>query len=313
MTHVLSVKSFTKTTLVAALLSGSCLAAAQEVPVVTPAPEPAPQAEVQQPAPSATVNPPPVVPTLPTENDVVNPAAQKEAAEEAQAKAAPAPVARNRAQVPARPQTQPQPQPQAAAVQRDTGTGGGSGTSTSPFNEPALSSALPPSNGANEIAVVPPPASQVQDRSSPAASGENDLPLFAGIAAALAALGLGGLFMARRRRIPAKASHRIERTHVAQSPVAPDTTVAPAPIQSPVVPQAPSERPKGRESLNTRPDIPVTDPLFNRPVAAGPITDPMFAPRNDVQTPITDPLFAKHDGFAGRFRDIKPTPTPETV
>lgn len=309
MTHVLSVKSFTKT-LVAALLSGSCLAAAQEVPVLTSAPEPAPQAEVQQPAPSATVAPPPVVQTLPTENDVVNPAAQKEAAEEAQAKAAPAPVARNRAQVPARPQTQPQLQ--AAPVRRDIGTGGGSGTSTSPFNEPALSSALTPSNGANEIAVVPPPASQVQDPSSPAASGENDLPLFAGIAAALAALGLGGLFMARRR-IPAKASHRIERTHVAQSPVAPDTTVAPAPIQSPVVAQALSDRPKGRESLNTRPDIPVTDPLFNRPVAAGPITDPMFAPRNDVQTPITDPLFAKHDGFAGRFRDIKPTPTPETV
>lgn len=311
MTQLLSVKSFAKTTLVAALLSGSCLAAAQEVPVVTSTPEPAPQAEVQQPAPSATVTPPPVALTSPTENDIVNPAAQQEADEEAQTKATPAPVARNRAQGSVRPQTQPQPQ--AAAVGRDSATGGGSETSTSRFNEPALSSALPPSNGANEMGVVPPPASQVQDPSSPAASGENELSLFAGIAAALAALGLGGLFMARRRRVPAKASHRIERTHVAQSPVAPDTTVAPAPIQPSVVPQPHSDRPKVRESLNTRPDIPVTDPLFNRPVAAGAITDPMFAPRNDVQTPITDPLFAKHDGFAGRLRDIKPTPTPETV
>lgn len=308
MTHVLSVKSFTKTTLVAALLSGSSLAAAQEVPVVTSAPEPAPAAEVQQPAPSVTVTPPPVVRTLPTENDVVNPAAQKDAIEESQAKAAPAPVARSRAQAPARPQTQPQP----AAVRRETPTAGESTTATSTFNEPALSSALPPSSDADETAAAA-SASQVQDPSSSAVSGENDLPLFAGIAAALAALGLGGLFIARRRRVPADASHRFEHKHVAQSPVVPDKTVAPAPVRPSVVPQSPSDRPKVRESVNSRPDIPVTDPLFNRPVAAGPITDPMFAPRNDVQTPITDPLFAKHDGFAGRLRDIKPTPAPETV
>ena len=50
----------------------------------------------------------------------------------------------------------------------------------------------------------------------------------------------------------------------------------------------------------TRPDVPITDPLFSTPVMAGPITDPLFAPRNDVQPPITDPLFAKHDRFVGR-------------
>ena len=69
--------------------------------------------------------------------------------------------------------------------------------------------------------------------------------------------------------------------------------------------------PRQRPQVNTRPDVPVTDPLFSRKVIPGPITDPMFAPRNDVQTPITDPLFAKHHDFVGRFRDAKPAPTPE--
>ncbi|MFN3619146.1 hypothetical protein [Sphingorhabdus sp.] len=302
MTNARSVKSFTKTALVAALLSGSCLAAAQEAPIVTSTPAPVPQAEVQ-PAPATTVAPPPLVRTLPTENDVVNPAAQQQAAEEANARATPAPVARSRVAAPV----------QARPIQPQ----GGSPAPATPsaestiFNEPAISTALPPVENATSTVTSPQNAGSEAEAAPAVESADNDLPLFAGLAAALAALGLGGLFMARRRRVPEDERQTIGHKHIAHATVVPVTpTQAQVPIQTAVAPQ---ERPRLRESVNSRPDIPVTDPLFSTPVVAGPITDPMFAPRNDVQTPITDPLFAKHKGFAGRLRDSRPNLTPETV
>jgi hypothetical protein len=139
-----------------------------------------------------------------------------------------------------------------------------------------------------------------------ATTGE-DVTLIGGMAAALAALGIGAAFFARRRRKPADVD-RV--TPVDAAPA----FVAPQPIREASVfkqfdrtpaPQAIAPR----MPIQGRSDIPVTDPLFSTPVVAGPITDPLFAPRNAVEPPITDPLFANHDRFTGRARhqsDIEP-------
>lgn len=296
MTSAFSVKALSRTVLVAALLSGSSLAAAQEVPTVTAAPAPVAPVEVA-PAPVAKVAPPPLVSTLPSKNDVVNPAALQEVEEERQAKVTPATVSRNRA---------PTKAPTRAPVVKSEATP----VSEAPepkFNEPTLSAAPAPPQSISETVAAPTSADGAPVTAS-ADDGGNDLPLFAGIAAALAALGLGGLFVARRRRdVPAQVTRPVETSRVEPSPIAPTPV---KPVMSPAIPLRQTEV---RESVNTRPDVPVTDPLFSRTVVPAAITDPMFAPRNDVQTPITDPLFAGRQGFSGRVHDVKPSQAPEMV
>ena len=302
MTNTHSVSSFTKTALVAALMSGSSLALAQEAPVVTSVPEPVAQVEAP-PASETIVAPPPLVRTLPSQNDVVNPAALQQAEEERQAKATPAPAARTKAparQSAASAQRQPVV-PQSTDPVADAPT----------FNEPNVLPEIPAAPAAIEATPSADTLEAAPVASTPDGSVENDLPLFAGIAAALAALGLSGLFVARRRSVATPQPPRMNTTHVA--PHVLQQAPAPTTVQTPIAPQTATQQPRVRETIDSRPDVPVTDPLFSTPVVAGPITDPMFAPRNDVQTPITDPLFAKHHDFAGRLRDTRPTPTPETV
>lgn len=290
-------KTTGKTALLAAVMSGSALMA-QEAPV--PAPEAAAPPVVQAP-PATVVAPPPVVRTLPTENDIVNPAAAEQAAAE---------------QKPVRATAQPERRAAAPAV-RATRSDTVSTSIPAPaptldvaptFNEPTA----PVVDDINDTPVAAVDATDVAAMPSDnAAESAEDLTLFAGLAAALAALGLGGLFVSRRRNRTPKQDYRAAA--IAQPTPEPRPVTESRPVFQPVATPVAAERPSARKPVLSRPDIPVTDPLFSTPVHAGPITDPLFAPRNDVEIPITDPLFAKNLRFSGRARDAEPALIAEPV
>ncbi len=294
MNNAKSIRIAGKTAILAALMGGSSLAFAQEAAPSIPTPA-APVAVT--PAPEPAFIPPPAVSTLPTENDVVNPVAAQEAVAEAakkrEARAAATPSARLRAtaqaEVPVKPAT-----PVAAAA---PDTISEPSTDIAP---PAVAAIQPADTIVEDVAAIAPAdetAGMVDARTS-----NEDLTLVGGIAAALAAIGLGAAFASRRRR-RVVADDRVAVMNSAPEYVAPRPIknnpvfqqFAPAPAHTPV-----AERVIHRKPVMTRPDMPVTDPLFRTPVMAGPITDPLFSPRNEVQQPITDPLFAKHSSFAGR-------------
>jgi LPXTG-motif cell wall-anchored protein len=289
-----------KTAVVAALMSGSSLVWAQDA--AAPA-SPAPAAET-------TFTPPPVLRTLPTENDVINPAAAEQAAVETVSRqperAATAPAARTRDVAPARPAAATPTRPAA----QDTSVTEGAAPSAPLVVPPQVDSIEPAASTVQTVEPVPSDEVAVADQN--VNTGE-DMTLIGGIAAALAALGIGAAFFARRRRDPADVDHT---TPVNAAPA----FVAPPPIREASIFQQFDRMPAQqtiapRKPLDARSDIPVTDPLFSTPVVAGPITDPLFAPRNAVEPPITDPLFAKHGRFTGRARtenEAEPR-TPELV
>ncbi|MBA4305160.1 MAG: hypothetical protein C0429_00325 [Sphingopyxis sp.] len=297
MTHQHKLALAGKTAVIAALMSGSSLVWAQDA--TTPAaPAPTPAAE-------SAFAPPPVVRTLPTENDVVNPAAAEQAAQEKVVKQAPkpasAPPARVRSDAPARPTAAVAPDP--VSVDNDA--------TEMPVATPPQTDLIQPAAStepaADAVAFADDSVAE-QD----ATTGE-DVTLIGGMAAALAALGIGAAFFARRRRKPADIDRA---TPVDAAPA----FVAAQPVRETSMFQQFDRTPApqtiiARKPVQGRSDIPVTDPLFSTPVVAGPITDPLFAPRNAVEPPITDPLFAKHDRFVGRARnpsDVEPR-KPELV
>jgi hypothetical protein len=289
MNNVKSIRIAGKTAIVAALMGGSSLAFAQDAAPSVPTPA-APVAVT--PAPEPAFTPPPAVTTLPTENDVVNPAAAQEAAVEAaekrEARAVATPVARPRAT--AQVETPVKAPAPAAAVAPYA-----IGEPSTDIASPAVDAIEPADTVVDDGAAIA-PADETAGRVDARTSNE-DLTLVGGIAAALAAIGLGAAFASRRRR-RVVADDRVESApeYVAPRPIRED----PAFQQFAATPTP--ERVIHRKPVMTRPDVPVTDPLFSTPVMAGPITDPLFAPRNDVELPITDPLFAKHDRFAGLAR-----------
>jgi MYXO-CTERM domain-containing protein len=285
-THQLSIAG--KTAIIAALMGGSSLSFAQDAaPSVAAPAQPTP---VEVPTVAPAVAPPPAVSTLPSPNDTINPAAAQEAAAEAtrlrQATATPKAVSKPRVAAPVS-------AARTEAVAPDTAV-------------EASTAIAPPAVEVMEPAVAPiediaPVASVDESTAQDEGFSTEDMTLVGGLAAALAAIGLGAAFASRRRR------RVVADDHVAVIHTAPEYP-APRPIkEDPVFQQfapAPAAatvatRPLQRAPIMTRPDVPVTDPLFSTPVIAGPITDPLFAPRNDVQPPITDPLFAKHDRFVG--------------
>lgn len=299
MTHQHKLALAGKSAVIAALMSGSSLVWAQDA--TAPAtPAPAPVAET-------TFTPPPVVRTMPTENDVVNAAAAEQAAQEKAVKQAPKPAlaqtARVRSEAPARPTTALAPDP--VAVDNDV--------TPSRIVTPPATDAIEPAASTLPALDEPAPAFATDSVAEQDATTSEDVTLIGGMAAALAALGIGAAFFARRRRKPAETDRA---TPVTAAPA----FVAPQPIREASVFQQFDRTPAPqtiapRKPIQGRSDIPVTDPLFSTPVVAGPITDPLFAPRNAVEPPITDPLFAKHDRFTGRARredEIEPK-TPELV
>lgn len=277
-----------KAAIIAALMGGSSLSYAQEITTTVAVPDqPAP---AEAPVAVPTMAPPPAVRTLPTANDTINPVAAQEAAAEAASKreaaAAQNPATRRSATVAA-------PVAPKAPATAET------------IDDPVVN--IAPSADAIEPASVSiADTASIPQIDEPVAAetalSNEDLTLFGGLAAALAALGLGAAFASRRRRRVA-ADDRLAITSSAPEYAAPPPIKDDPVFQqfAPVVNPAPvAQRPIARSPIMTRPDVPITDPLFSTPVMAGPITDPLFAPRNDVQPPITDPLFARHDRFVGR-------------
>lgn len=287
-----------KTAIVAALLGGSSLSFAQDAAPTMSAPaQPVP---IEAPTATPIVVPPPVVSTLPGPNDTVNPVAAQEAEAEAAAKrqATVAPKAEAKRAAPVAASVAP-----TAAIAPD------------PVNIPSVNVAPsatdvidPASTTINEAA----PVTTVDDvAAQDTGMSDEDLTLVGGLAAALAAIGLGAAFASRRRRRTVAneeaTTSRVPAGFAAPRPIKED----PAFRQFAAAPAPAVERPVRRAPVMTRPDAPITDPLFSTPIMAGPITDPLFAPRNDVQAPITDPLFAKHDRFVGRA-PVTPITTRES-
>lgn len=278
-----------KTAIIAALMGGSSLSFAQDsAPIIA---APAQSAPVVAPAATPVVIPPPAVSTLPSPNDIINPAAEQQAATEAapqrQASATPKAVSKPRVVEPASAGPAVAIAPEAASEPS---------TEIAP---PAVDAFEPAATIIEETAPVAP----VDDvTTQDAGVSSEDLTLFGGLAAALAAIGLGAAFVSRRRR-RIVTDDRVAVVHAAPE-YAPPRPIKEDPVfqqfASAPAPAVIAERPIQRAPIMTRPEVPVTDPLFSTPVMAGPITDPMFAPPNDVEPPITDPLFAKHDRFSGR-------------
>lgn len=277
-----------KTAIIAALMGGSSLTFAQDaVPTVAAPAQPAP---IEAPAIAPVVAPPPAVSTLPRPNDIVNPAAAQEAAAEATRQrqtTAAAPVARAnpRATTPLRAAPTATASPEAAVE------------SPTDIAAPVVDAIEPAIATVEDTAPVAPVEATVTENDG---ISTEDMTLVGGLAAALAAIGLGAAFASRRRRrvVPdnrAAAVHAAPE-YTAPRPIKDDPVFQQfSPTLAPVV-----ERPIQRAPVMTRPEVPVTDPLFSAPVAAAPITDPLFAPRNDIEPPIVDPLFAKNDRFVGR-------------
>ena len=103
--HKLSIAG--KTAIIAALMGGSSLSFAQDAAPTVAAP--APPAPVADPVVEPAFTPPAAVRTLPTANDVVNPAAAQEAAAEIASKGQASPAAKT------------PPKPRAAAPVRSAG------------------------------------------------------------------------------------------------------------------------------------------------------------------------------------------------
>lgn len=296
MTNAQSIRIAGKYAVIAALMGGSSLAFAQDAaPVIVAPPTPSPVASAPTPAP--VIVPPPAVSTLPTVNDVVNAAAAQEAAAEASERRNAPATARTASTV------RSVARPALAAIAAPTSAIAPDSADAAEPIAPAVDlivPARPTVEEATPFAVVAGTANAQSD----AISGE-DLTLVGGIAAALAAIGFGAMFASRRKRKvvadqPQMDAHRdfvapapIKQDPVFQQFAAKPAAVAPA-ILAPIGQR--SIRPK---PVVTRPDVPVTDPLFSRTVVQTPITDPLFAPRNDVEIPITDPMFAHLSEYNG--------------
>ncbi len=174
---------------------------------------------------------------------------------------------------------------------------------------PAIDSIVPAPPTVEEATPVA-VAADIANAQRDTISGE-DLTLFGGLAAALAAIGLGAAFASRRKRkvVADQPQMDAHRDFVAPAPIKHDPVfkqfaantapVAPA-MAAPIVQRSVKPKP-----VVTRPDIPVTDPLFSRTVVQTPITDPLFAPRNDVEIPITDPMFAHLSEYNGNSASSK--------
>jgi hypothetical protein len=302
MTNAQSIRIAGKTAIIAALMGSSSLAFAQDAaPVTVAPPTPSPVAAVPSPAP--VIVPPPAVSTLPTANDVVNATAAQEAAAETSERRSAA--ATPRAAPTVRPVTRPAP----AAIAAPTSAIAPDSADAAEPIAPAIDSIVPAPPTVEEttpVAVAADTANAQRDT----ISGE-DLTLIGAIAAALAAIGLGAAFASRGKRKVVADQQQMDahRDFVAPAPIKQDpafqqfaakTAPASAATVAPI-----GQRTVQPNPVVARPDVPVTDPLFSRTVVQTPITDPLFAPRNDVEIPVTDPMFAHLSEYSGNSASSK--------
>jgi DNA polymerase III subunit gamma/tau len=304
MTNAQSIRIAGKYAIIAALMGSSSLAFAQDAaPVTVAPPTPSPVAAVPSPAP--VIVPPPAVSTLPSANDVVNAAAAQEAAAETSERRSVA--ATPRAAPTVRPVTRLAPAAPTPVVNVEPN----SAVTPTPVEAaqpiaPAIGPTLPTPVAVDEVT----PAADTANAQSDTISAE-DVTLIGGIAAALAAIGLGAAFASRRKRkvIADQPQMDAHRDFVAPAPIKQDPAfqqfAAKTAALAPTTVAPIGQRTVQPKPVVTRPDIPVTDPLFSRTVVQTPITDPLFAPRNDVAIPVTDPMFAHLSEYSGNSANSK--------
>lgn len=303
-----SIRVAGKNAIIAVLMGGSSLAYAEDAaPVIAPPPTTSPVAAEPSPAPAVT--PPPVVSTLPSANDVVNAAAAQDAAAEASERRSTAST--SRAALTERRVTRPAPAVptpvvNAAPASAVTPTPVEAAEPLAPAIDPNVTAPVAVDLAVDEGA----PAADTANAQNDTISGD-DVTLIGGIAAALAAIGLGAAFAARRKRKvvadqPQMDAHRdfVAPAPIKQDPAFQQFAAKTAPV-APAIAAPIGQRTVQPKPVVTRPDVPVTDPLFSTKLVQTPITDPLFAPRNDIEIPITDPMFAHLSGYDGNSANSK--------
>lgn len=293
--------NFSAKALTMGLLLASSSAFAQEVAPTAPA---APAAPPPVEATVQPVTPPPVVRTLPNENDRVAPQAAAEVAAERTERATEA----RQSATPVRRPTVARAAP-VAAPERSPSTDAVAPDAPAVADISAITDIAP-------VAPIEEPVVEVAqaDIAPVNDAADNEWLIGAGIAGALGLAGIALLATRRRRR-------RSGDVVTEAAPVAPVTYAEPLrdiarPVEQPLM-QPPAAAPvfaaTTADPLFSRPrhDIPVapvtrdasnlpgvTDPLFAHKPVQTPVTDPMFM-RTVAMPPITDPMFAKHPEYEG--------------
>lgn len=300
-----------RTAIFVALLSGSAMAAAQDMPGTGPIMESAEPSPTQAPRFDPAVSAPPageppvIVPSTPPIVDAP-PVQTQSAPPVTQPVTEPAPATK----------TAPAPQPKAAASspvkQRSTVQSSSPDTASGPTaveTGPTFApTATTPDETAFPVEDVPEPAG-VMSAADPAAeapsdngnSGENWLIAAAALGVLGAAGGAAAMAGKRRRRVRAAQPDDLRI-----SPATAAATPAPVPTPAPAFTQNKEPRWTAERivaALNNRENgnghAPrATDPLFATKMAGPPVTDPLFSAKIDVP-PVTDPLFAKHPDYVG--------------
>jgi hypothetical protein len=276
--------------IIAGMLLATSAYAQEAAPVITPPEVTAPAAE-----PTPSVTPPPAVSTLPTANDRVAPQAQADVTP-----VQPAPSIERR---PARTTVTTRPAPRIVAPV----------TSPEPVTE-AIAPDAPVVNVPSETEIQPAAADRVEPvETAPVASdatdNTNEWLLGGGI---LAALGLGGIALAsRRRRRSGDVFTKSAPAYVApveRAPVMPERKLIPEPAFVPPAPDPFFAQQRQATALRSSDPLfaaraddvrPTTDPLFAYKPEQKPITDPLFSRKVEIP-PVTDPMFANRPEYQGR-------------
>lgn len=307
--------SAARVALFAALLSGSAMAAAQDVTAPGPEMEIPDPVESTQPVEPVIAAPPPIAPppveTPPVEAPMIiipstppvaekPPIARETVVPAPATKAAPQPQKSAAKPVPAR------AAPAQAAIQPATdvapaeGTGSAILPEASPIAVPDLLEPVAVAPYSDEVTAEPADNSNAEENWLLAAAG---LGLLGAAGGAAVVAGK----RRRRRELSRTANRRVDPTAVPaakpaiaeprlQERIAPQWATSPAmapPLASGYQDQRAAPQPMAAEVAQRR-----TDPMFATKVSGPPITDPLFSAKVEVP-PVTDPLFRTHPDYAG--------------
>jgi hypothetical protein len=304
MSHKIHAAKLARSAFCAALLTGSAMAVAQEIPVTEP-PVVAPIPEVPTPPvvpPVDVPEPAPVAPIASPADTVAPEALQSVATEKSAARQAPAKAVAVAPRKPVVNAVAPQPAvvPEANALE-------------------APVTAIPPAATALPEAIPVAPVGE-NITSLPADEGSNDWLLAAAGLGVLGAAGGVGLVATRRRKRKGEAQTARVGVHPAAPAPMIKSTVAERPITVPqpvvIATPAPYIAPAVMPPISHPAPTASTDPLFTAPVPNIPVTDPLFAAKV-VIPPITDPMFADNPDYVGNrvgsrqtYRGFAQNPSP---